>query len=433
MQKSSRTCLAIKRKPAVDTKESKTVMKKASNYLVFLITSIFAGICGYITFHSFTYSDRLKHLNTSLIPGGEMAILMLAGICFVAALCLLFFWLENFLSCKICKEKKQILEILFVAGSMGSLLLGQLVLIRGIGQNTFMFDSGRLYDEAIHMLTTHTLDGNAMDGYLAMYPNNIPATILFYWLASVGAFFGLAEPQIMVLLQVENALCIDGAILLTFFLLRNYVSGKCAHMFLLVCLLNPTVYIWGGFVYTTTYCMPFLMGGLLLFLSLLKETPFGYVFMDKKQVKKQSNNKEKGQSWLMGKGILLGVLLAGGFRLRATLIITLLACVLYLILCLLFFSSTFRNDKRVFQIGLKKGKGCLTFILVFLLSLPVFRGVENFYVKFDTRDTAFPVISWLAMGLEGSGGFNGTDFYDTKNAPTAEKKSVSTKKNFGSA
>ncbi len=374
-------------------------MRKKADCLIYLLTILFAGICAYIAWFALQYFERMEYLDVVLAKG-EKIFLMAAGVCFTVALCVAFFWLERMAAEKLTSEKKRVLEILFVAGSLGILLLGQLVLIKAIAQSTFMFDSGRLYDEAVHMLESHTVDGSAMDGYLAIYPNNIPATILFYWILSAGAAFGLGEPQFMTLLQVGNALCMDGAVLLTYFILRGFVDRKCARMFFLLCLINPMTYIWGGFVYTTTYCMPFLMGALLLFLSLLRE------------------NRGIFRIW---KGILLGGILAVGLRLRATLIITLLACGIYLFFERLSVFS-FRTEREGKTWKLKKYGSFLAFLFSLCMFFSALRAIENSYVKFDTTDTAFPVESWLAMGLEGNGGFNGRDYYDTRNASTAQEK-----------
>ncbi len=56
------------------------------------------------------------------------------------------------------------------------------------------------------------------------------------------------------------------------------------------------------------------------------------------------------------------------------------------------------------------------------VTFSAWKGIQRQYVNFDTTDTAFPVVSWLAMGLEGDGMFNTQDYYDTKNAATAEEK-----------
>lgn len=167
-----------------------------------------------------------------------------------------------------------------------------------------MYDPYRVFDEALHMQTTHTVSGTAMEGYYAIYPNNIPFTLLIYWIVRLGAGLGLTDTGLMVLLQMLNALCMDAAVFFTAILLKKYVSVLSMRLFLVICLLNPLVYLWPGFVYTSTVSMPFIMGGLLLFLELFQEErPYRKNFL----------------------AVGLGIVLVLGFHDPATVLITLIA------------------------------------------------------------------------------------------------------------
>ena len=290
-------------------------------------------------------------------------------------------------------------ERLLLLGVLAVIFLGQPALIFGIHQSTFMYDPYRVFDEALHMQTTHTVSGTAMEGYYAIYPNNIPFTLLIYWIVRLGAGLGLTDTGLMVLLQMLNALCMDAAVFFTAILLKKYVSILSMRLFLVICLLNPLVYLWPGFVYTSTVSMPFIMGGLLLFLELFQEErPYRKNFL------------------AVGLGIVVLVL---GFQIRATVLITLIAGIIYFVLGVL--PQTAGRDSigtAPDQKHTPTRKSTISSAIILLLSMAVtfsaWESIQRQYMNFGTTDTAFPVVSWLAMGLEGDGMFNTQDYYDTE-------------------
>lgn len=420
---------------------------KITDRLSRLFLILFLFVTGYITWFTFTAMQQAPFLSQMLSVPGQV-IAMGAGALLLFLLFLALLPLLRKLSAR--QERLLFLGILTV------IFLGQLVLIFGIHQSTFMYDPYRVFDEALHMQTTHTVSGTAMEGYYAIYPNNIPFTLLCYWIVRLGAGLGLTDTGLMVLLQILNALCMDAAILLTSILLKKYVSRLSMRLFLVICLLNPLVYLWPGFIYTSTVSMPFIMGALLLFLELFHE-----------EMPRRKN--------LLAVG--LGVVLVLGFQIRATVLVTLIAGVIYFILGVLPHATgkDFTNNSQMYTENTRQQSsahfhnttdsvlcndktpappvpttGCiattpsekyipawrkhLTSAVILLLSMAVtfsaWKGIQKQYVDFDTTDTAFPVVSWLAMGLEGDGMFNTQDYYDTKNAATAEEKKAINEEKF---
>lgn len=368
-------------------------MEKLSSRLTRLFLILFTGITGYIAWFTFTSWERAGFLypllsspeRVLLIGAGALLLLFLTGGC-----------------AQMARKMNDRQERIFTAAVILFLFLGQVALILGLEQTTFMYDPYRVFDEALHMLSTHTVSGTALEGYYGIYPNNIPFTLICYWIIRLGTAFGLADAGLMVFLQVLNALCMDLAVFLTFRLLKTYQSSLSARLFLLLCLLNPLVYLWPGFVYTSTVSMPFLMGGVLLFLKLI-------------------HAKEKKTCFLHG--LILGPVLLLGFKIRATVLITLIAGLIYLVLYVL--DTRFKQNCDAVPVSprvLLPGLAALVVSLV--LSFGIWGALQRSYVDFDSTDTAFPVVSWLAMGLEGDGMFNTTDYYDTKNAATAEEKTA---------
>ena len=356
-------------------------MRKLSGLSAKLFLLIFTAAAAYITRFTFTEWDRAGFLYPLLSRAEQIAVIA-AGVLLIAALCGIFL---RFMAS--ASEKK---ERFFTVLVFTILFAGQLLLICSIGQSTFMYDPYRVFDEALHMLSTHTVSGTVMEGYYGIYPNNIPFTLICYWILSIGSAFGLADTGLMVLLQILNALCMDLAVFLTFCILKNWCTGNAARLFLFLCLINPLVYLWPGFAYTSTFSMPFLMGALFLFLLLIH------------------SDSKKSQ---IRCGALLGLVLILGFKIRATVMITLIAAAIWALL-------GFAGKLRALL------PGFLALILSLAVSLSAFGAIQKHYVDFDYTDTAFPVVSWLAMGAleETDGMFNTQDYYDTRNAPTKEAK-----------
>lgn len=370
---------------------------KITDRLSRLFLILFLFVTGYITWFTFTGMQQASFLSQMLsVPGQVIAIGAGSLLLFLLFLALL----------PLLRKLSARQERLLLLGVLAVIFLGQLVLIFGIHQSTFMYDPYRVFDEALHMQTTHTVSGTAMEGYYAIYPNNIPFTLLIYWIVRLGAGLGLTDTGLMVLLQMLNALCMDAAVFFTAILLKKYVSVLSMRLFLVICLLNPLVYLWPGFVYTSTVSMPFIMGALLLFLEL---------FQEERPYRKN----------LLAVG--LGIVLMLGFQIRATVLITLIAGIIYFVLGVL--PQTADRDSIGTAPDAKHTsvwKSTISSAIILLLSMAVtfsaWKGIQRQYANFDTTDTAFPVVSWLAMGLEGDGMFNTQDYYDTKNAATAEEK-----------
>ena len=170
---------------------------KITDRLSRLFLILFLFVTGYITWFTFTGMQQASFLSQMLsVPGQVIAIGAGSLLLFLLFLALL----------PLLRKLSARQERLLLLGVLAVIFLGQLVLIFGIHQSTFMYDPYRVFDEALHMQTTHTVSGTAMEGYYAIYPNNIPFTLLIYWIVRLGAGLGLTDTGLMVLLQMLNAL-----------------------------------------------------------------------------------------------------------------------------------------------------------------------------------------------------------------------------------
>ncbi len=371
---------------------------------------IYIALFGYIAWFSFQEWERAGYLYSLLSSPGRAAAVFIG----VLLLGLVFY--------RLCPLMERLSRLqgwraaCFPLAVIGVIFLIQLALLLAIGQTTFMYDPYRVFDEALRMLSSHTVSGTALEGYFSIYPNNIFFAILCYWLLLPASALGISDAGLMLLLQIVNAIAMDLAIWIGYRMMRRCAGGFPASLFLLLCFLNPLVYLWPGFAYTSTFSMPFIIGAcnlfLLLLASLAKDSAAPQAAGQDKTPSADSAGRRPdcGSLRPILYAVLLGIVLMVGFRIRATVIITLIAGLICLLLP---------------GLRIRRTLSCLAALILSLaLSYAGTAAIQNAYVNFDYTDTAFPVVSWLAMGAnpEYDGMFNTEDYYDTLHAPTKEEK-----------
>ncbi len=399
-------------------------LRRRLTQAVFLI---YTGIFGYIAWFSLQEWERAGYLYSLLSSPGRACAVLLG--CLLLGLVL--YRLSPLARRAAALEGRAALWLPLAA--IAVLFLGQLALLLAIGQTTFMYDPYRTFDEALRMLESHSLSGTALEGYFSIYPNNIFFTLLCYWLFLPASALGLTDASLMLLLQIVNALCMDLAVWLGFRMMRRFAGGFPAVLFLLLCLLNPLVYLWPGFAYTSTFSMPFFVGGCHLFLLLFQQLCSGGAGEASASRPPQGGGTQAMDTGEAADGggralprlrpgstaaalllsVLLGLVLCAGFRIRATVVIVLIAGLIAMLL--------------LPRLRLRRAACCSAVLLASLaLSYAGTAAIQSSYTRFDYSDTAFPVASWLAMGAneESDGMFNTADYYDTLNAPTKEEKTA---------
>ena len=215
------------------------------------------------------------------------------------------------------------------------------------------------------------IDGSTR--YFAKYSNNNPMVILLYFLYSIADFFGVTD--LIGFGRCVNAVAIMSAEVLFFFAIKK-LTGKLttAVKFLLLSLIYPPVILLVPWVYTASFCLPF-MGGIFLAGANLYRT-------------------EKKSSIIINSAVA-GVLTVAGYNIRPVVMILSIA----FFICLVMW--TLRSKERL--------KKAITISLVGVIfavgTFACCTALNNHYYTGSERN--FPLIHWVAMGLTNDGTFDG--------------------------
>lgn len=257
------------------------------------------------------------------------------------------------------------------------------------------YDALKTLDEAVSVCKTGQVSAEHLEGYFARYTNNYPILFLTIALLKLFRFLGIAGEQYgngVLLLGIVNIVMIDMGIYFGWKLAGEIKGQKTAFLSLLFAIGNPVFFIWTPFYYTNTVSMGLMMAGLygswLLF-------------------EKEGSAFGRWKDWLTA--FLCGMALWAGCRIRATILITVIALLAYFVL---------KKKKKIEKWFMK-----LFFLaLGVLFVIAVGKTAEKKYISFETRDTAFPPIHWIAMGAGGQGVYNIVDEYYTMGFETKEEK-----------
>lgn len=223
-------------------------------------------------------------------------------------------------------------------------------------------------------------------GYFAKYANQVPLTILLYYIYRLGSFIHFGNLKVFA--TIINSLFITVSALFTYLSVKKLSTSKFGLMALLFFVINPIFYMYASYFYTDTLCLPF-------------ASIFIYLVIASRDKKKITNI-----IYLL----LGGFILAVGFKIRVVVAILLIGVILTLWL----------NDKHIKN--LIKTSGCL--IVGFVVGVLSYNLVTlNFTIpKDDTLE--FPVYHWVMMGLneDKAGIYNEEDHAYTKSQPSKEAK-----------
>lgn len=257
------------------------------------------------------------------------------------------------------------------------------------------YDALKTLDEAVSACKTGQVSAEHLDGYFARYTNNYP--ILFFTIALLKLFrlFGIAGEQYgngVTLLGIVNIVMIDLGIYFGWKLVGKIKGQKTAFLSLLFAVCNPVFFIWTPFYYTNTVSMGLMMAGL---------------YGSWRLFEKEGSPLGRWKDWLTA--FLCGMALWAGCSIRATVFITVIALTAYFVL----------------KKAEKKEELIMKLFFLFLGALFVAaagKTAEKKYISFETRDTAFPLVHWIAMGAGGQGVYNIVDEYYTMGFETKEEK-----------
>lgn len=250
-------------------------------------------------------------------------------------------------------------------------------------------DSGIIQDEALSIVEDNNISNKINWGYFTRCTNNIPFTIFLGIIYKVINFIGISD-----FILARCIICmifIDISILLAYLLIKDIKNKNIALKFLVVCILNPLIYMEVTYLYTNTISLAFIMAMIYIFYKLIKA---------KKTISKVLLT------------ILLGIVTIGGGLIRATNYIVLIALIIYLIFKLI-------KNKKLLKNILIYGT---IFILTCVPTMLLYKKIENKFVKFDYEDTATPWSHYVMMGLGEDGRYSTNDVNFTKSFDTKNEK-----------
>ncbi len=226
-----------------------------------------------------------------------------------------------------------------------------------------------------------------MDYYLVKYQNNFGALFIFSALYRLS--YTLTGSISVYLPIMLNAFAINISIVLTVFLSRSLFGDRKALFTLFLCSVFAPFYTYAAFYYTDSLSMPFIIGAVYL-LAVVFKREFDY----KKIILT----------------VLCGVIIYLGFKVKGSLVILLVAGILYAFLRL--------KPKRAAIIGLALALGFLFAGAAFSVNFNKSRIISESL----SERYRYPYTHWLMIGLKGYGHYNHKDSEFTRKFSNIELK-----------
>lgn len=262
--------------------------------------------------------------------------------------------------------------------SVALLFLGMMILqimMVLLVKTSLRYDHLKIFDTAYALFEADTVADTHFKEYFMKYPNNLPICFFTYAWMQFASFLEIPKQNWMEFIKIVNVAFMNLGLFFGFDLLSKYRSKKTALYFLLFLAINPLWYLLGEMYYTSTISLAFSMGAVW--------------FFDLAQ--RQKISWKKYSLYFM-----MGILLAAGFKIRATVIITIVAILLYAFL----------------QLKKLRNRELLSFLmaaLAFLLVLISYSIIEKKYAGFDPSETGYPMVHWIMMSAQGEGQYNSAD------------------------
>lgn len=253
-----------------------------------------------------------------------------------------------------------------------------------------------LHDQAVHLLTHKKVSLTYHWDYFARYPNNNAYLLVLTYVYKFCVWIGVPVSKLILVGNVLNIFFIDGAVGLGYLIIKNIESKKIARFYLVLCVLNPEIYLWVPFYYTHT-CS--------LFITVLS------IYLCLKIYKYRC---QKSFIWYFGI-LLMGVIVYLGYKIRATNFITFIA---FLMLCFVFSSMKQTINKHIL---LNAGKILTLFCAGICITMLVYSNIQTKHIDSD-KDKELPVTHWIMMGSHGKGMFDMNDLEYTNSFPTKKEK-----------
>ena len=169
----------------------------------------------------------------------------------------------------------------------------------------FRYDALEVYEEACRLLKTGQI---ANWDYFGANPHQRGTLYITWFLLKIAASLHIPESMYMVYLDLWCMICVDSCILGAGFVVGREKGLRVMTLYFFLMLLQPFTYMWCLFHYTTVQCLPFMM----LLLLLAGVAP---------------QCRRLNQKILLG--VVTGVICFIGNKIRPTVLIVLIAYVLY--------------------------------------------------------------------------------------------------------
>ncbi len=337
-----------------------------------------------------------------------LALIVAAGAFFLGA-----FFLKLSHTLKKIEEKKLWTFIALISIFM---IIFQFLVLNML-EISYLWDGVNVFSSAVSRLKGN----DVVELYFSHYTNQNGFLAVTYSLLKIGKLFGLAEADYVYYLNIWNLIFMDVAIALAaaiLYRLRKEKKAASVLLFLLITALNPFIYLWTAFYYTSILVMPVFLG--IVYLVLCMEG------QEKWQIK-------------MGQTAILAVLFVLGTRLRQTTVILAIAIILAKLVASGLKTKNGAVQKKMngqeadglrkkgdVAFNSKRGYMAAAYTAVFCLCLFLTnyacKSYETRINNLDTKDTAFPAIHWIMMGLDHGGEYNNSDADYTASFPTHEEK-----------
>lgn len=344
-----------------------------------ILFAVLIPFCAYIFYgalDTLNYADALQG-----ILQGKLVPMFLLGTSFLFGMLLLglFGKAAPFLE----RHWKQSVPILF-----GILILFQMLMVLTV-RTSLRYDHLKIFDTAAALLQENTIADTHFKHYFMKYPNNIPLCLLTYFFLKPASAAGIPRDWWMEFMKLVNLVFMNMGLWCTFRMVCRHCSRKTGLYLLLLVLVNPLWYLLGQMYYTSTISLAFSMGAVWLFDC----------------AGRQETRWKKYLSYL-----LVGVLLACGYKIRATVIITMAA----LLICAVLEMKHITDAKGA--------AGFLAVLAGMILVFAAYGQIEKHYAGFDPSKTGYPAVHWIMMSAQGEGQYNSADDAYTGSFATREER-----------
>lgn len=223
--------------------------------------------------------------------------------------------------------------------------------------------------------------------YLIRYPNNHAIAILLsFYYRVIYLALGYVPRMAPILL---NVVFINAAIILLFFTAKKMFNNFFALITMISAFLFVPYYTYCPYFYTDTFSMPFTILPILLFVTACE------------------SNKTVRKVILF---VCAGLACAIGYKLKGSVIIVLIALIIYVIL---------KGKLKNFLIGTG------SVLVGFLAVLVAFNGLVsslNITTPEESYEIEYPMTHWIMMGLKGDGKYDRAESNFTANAGNYDEK-----------